>query len=572
MLSLYTRDEYAAFGLAALCDIERIPWRRVRRLDEAAPLLVVAGADLSAGEVAQILSQRALVLDGGPVFAARALGETAAAGEGPATVSLSEPIWPDGLRGVAALVGKHALRLPYAPVRCLSHGAAGARLASVLLDGSVLPGVLQLGACLWSALDLGTAFAHLLTERYAPPPARRTSLPPWARGTAEALYYAAPDAARRAVQRASYRALERRLARLGPSASEYPADPAGWLLIELMNALIRRAAGSVLRLERWPAGYRSAAVLTHDLEPRRYVYTHGLRRLLGHETAAEPHALGVVAQMGARHLHGRRAAVLDGHEVFCHGLHHRGEPVHDRARVLHTLQSAKAMLERELGRPIAGYRSPRLDRSADLDWALDEAGFSFDSSRPDVDRENLEHYGRGVRLNLPYRAPIPLADGRWRPSRCLELPLTAPDCIQPLFAGAAPEHLQRTVGEKAEFVRASGGLYVALVHAGVFGDGDAARREAHLADVAAALRHPDTWMTTPERVVAWWNARERLRIEVDDLAVRVRNEGPDPVGGAVLVLERGSIAERVRLPVLPPHGDVAVSGVLARPQRGANAA
>jgi hypothetical protein len=123
-------------------------------------------------------------------------------------------------------------------------------------------------------------------------------------------------------------------------------------------------------------------------------------------------------------------------------------------------------------------------------------------------------------------------------------------------------------------VRATGGLYVALVHAGVFGPDDAARREAHLDFVAGQLRHPETWLTTPQRLVEWWCGRESLRLTAADGAVRVVNAGDRSVAGAVLVVERAESTDTVTLPVLTPGGAVTVVGgtVVETPGDGAHAA
>ena len=305
-------------------------------------------------------------------------------------------------------------------------------------------------------------------------------------------------------------------------------------------------------------------MLTHDLEPRRYAYTDGLVRLLELvERRGYPSAFGVVANAAARYMHDAQRAALAGHAVFCHGLDHRGEQVWGRERVTRTVRQARATLAEQLGRPVAGYRSPRLDRSPDLDWALDAAGFSYGSSHPDVDRENLEHYGSGVRLNLPYR-PLLEDAGQWRLSRCLELPLTAPDCIQPLFSGDTVAQLRAAVEQKAAFIRASGGLYVALVHAGVFGPHDAAQREAHVDVVAGQLRHPQMWLTTPERVVEWWTAREQLHLELRGTNVVLAvNDGAGAVTGAVVMVERDGRATPVALPTLAPGETVLVDGDMA---------
>ncbi|MDX2169652.1 MAG: polysaccharide deacetylase family protein, partial [Deltaproteobacteria bacterium] len=363
-----------------------------------------------------------------------------------------------------------------------------------------------------------------------------------------------------------YARCEARLAALGRRAAAYPIDASGWLLLELIAALAGRAGGGGARIAHWPHGHRAAAVLTHDLEPRRYAYGAGLDRLLARPAAGLPRgALGLVARPARRHLRADRRAVLAGRDVYCHGLDHRGEPVRGARRVARQLTRARALLERHLGRTVDGYRSPRLDRSPDLDRALDRAGFRFDSSHPDVDRENPSHYGRGVRLCLPYRAPLDDGAGGWRPSRCLEVPLTAPDCIQPLFAGADAAALADTVRQKAAWVRASGGCYVALVHAGVFGPADAARREAHLQVVGDALAQADTWCTTLPALVEWWTAREQLHLAGDAASGwRVANAGPRPVAGATLLIEAADGARRVALPALAPHAtyDLPADGAL----------
>ena len=565
MLSLFARDEYAALGLAAVLDIERIPYRRIARLSEHdRPLLVVVGEGLSTEDSAAIAAHSSLVLHGGAACAARLLGVSVpASDDAPVALPLSEAVWPARLFNLAHGFGTPTLRLPRAPFCRVPEQVHGELLAWMLADDSTtsLPAVVRRDSCLWVALDLGTAFAHLLTERYAPGVTGGGALRCWLRGASESAYYAAPRRLRATLQGAAYRALQRRLQRLGARASEYPIDPTGWLLIELVRALIRRAAGRLVRLARWPAGAASAAVLTHDLEPRRYAYTEGLARLLARSGEQPPAAFGIVASAGARHLGGERLQAVAGRAVFCHGLDHRGEPVRGRRRVARSLRRARALLEHQFGRPITGYRSPRLDRSPDLDRALDETGFVYDSSYPDVDRENVAHYGRGVRLNLPYRPLIEMR-GRWRSSRCLELPLTAPDCIQPLFAGADAAALAATVAQKAAFVRASGGLYVALVHAGVFGPDDAACREAHLDVVAAQLRHPATWWAGIEEVVDWWRAREALDLVLDGDAVRIVNRGTLPVTGARLIVEDAHGAHTVALPVLAP-GEACTSQLAA---------
>jgi hypothetical protein len=306
------------------------------------------------------------------------------------------------------------------------------------------------------------------------------------------------------------------------------------------------------RRARWPAPFTAAAALTHDLEPARYAYGPGLEQLIA-RIARQPHpaTFGVVARPARRYLRGRALAAVREGDVLCHGLEHGGETLQgDRETIARGLASARAEVEALIGRPVAGFRSPRLDRSPDLLWALDQVGFSFDSSYPDVDRENIHAFGGGVRLNVPYRPPLAGDDGRVRPSRCLELPVSAPDCIQPLFAGEDAAALQSAVSQKVDFVRATAGLYMGIVHAGVFGRADAARRGAHLEFVREALAGSDVWLASATEVAEWWRLREQLALTVADGMARVTNQSERPATGMRVIVEQDDETSIHDLPTL----------------------
>jgi peptidoglycan/xylan/chitin deacetylase (PgdA/CDA1 family) len=576
-IDLFSRDPHSAFGITTILETEKIPFRRIATLAEAGsgPLLVSA-RNLTAAEVATIERRPALVLHGGELFARQVFG----AGElhlreSPCRIPLDEPIWPPAVAEVAVSFGKSALRLPRTPACDAARLERGTVLATLTMPESgaasaVRPAIAERGRCVWSAVDLGTAFAELLSEGYATRPRANgtpSALRSWARGLGEAAYYAAPSALRRWVQARCYTRLARRLDAAGET-SEYPIDPTGWLVFELVRSLLKRVAGTLVRLERWPAPYRAAAALTHDVEPRRFAYTRGLDRLLDAvATSGHPATIGLVAGPSGRYLTDARVRRIAAHQVICHGLEHRGENVHGRAGVAADLSAARTRLEHRLGRPVTGYRSPRLDRSPDLAWVLDHTGFAFDSSYPDVDRENLAHFGAGVRLNLPYRPAVADEADDIRPSRCLELPLTAPDCIQPLFAGESVEALRQTVATKAAFVRASGGLYVALVHGGVFGKDDAGVRATHLAFVARQLRHPEVWLASLEEIAAWWRGREALTLSLEGDGVRVANGGSHPISGVRVIIEREGAEHVLAVPPLAAGAEVtlAVTGDTALP-------
>jgi peptidoglycan/xylan/chitin deacetylase (PgdA/CDA1 family) len=510
------------FGIETALGIAGLPHRRVAAASAHARAVVLAVDGAEAAGPAGPATVR-LGLPAGPVAT------------GPVTLDLDAPAWPAVVQAIARRFGVRALALPRATY---ATGAvpAGAVLA-VLRDaeGRERPAIVESDGGPRALVDLGAALADLLDERYLPDSATPRTLP----RPLLALYYRAPEAWRRALQRRTYARLARRL---GPTASTYPVDASGWLAAELIVALVRRAVGGLVRLAPWPAPYTAAAVLTHDVEPSRFAYGAGLATLLATiARTGHPATLGLVAGPAARRLGARLSAALDAHEVLCHGLEHRGEAA------CATLGHARALLEQTLGRRVRGFRSPRLDRSAALLAALDASGFDHDSSFPDVDRENLARFGGGVRLNIPYRPPV-TDGGDVRPSRCLELPVSAPDCIQPLFAGDDATGLREAVRRKIAFVRATGGLYTGIVHAGVFGPADAARRAAHLEFVAGELDHPDLWRTTPAAVADWWTARERLVVRAGAGWVEVANEGERAVEGVQVIVEHAEGATTHAVP------------------------
>jgi len=566
VIDLFSRDDRTGFGIAVALETERIPHRRLNDPTQArGRVLVVARPDapatLRAGP-----SGRALLAIGHGGPAVEALFDAPPASSdrevtGPTSLSLEAPVWPARARAIAASVGTTHLRLPSCTVRLFDPPAGTSILATAVTERGETPAVVARGDVCWVLADLGAALAKLLDESYRHPPAPTHPFP----RPALAAYYRAPEWLRGIVQRRAYRRLEASLA-VETCPSTYPVDPSGWLVLELLKALLARSAGPLVRLARWPAPFRAAATITHDVEPSRFAYRTGLRRLVDRANdLGYRRTFGIVARPASRHL-SDRAALADA-DVVCHGLEHRGETLASDTldAVVEGMTTARQSVRATTGRPVRGFRSPRLDRSPVLVAAVERAGFEFDSSYPDVDRESLAGFGGGVRLNLPYRPPVS-EDGRVRASRCLEVPVSAPDCVQPLFAGERVEALRRAVFEKIEFVRASEGAYVAIVHPGVFGRRDSDRRLDHLVFVRDALRVPDVWLTSLEEMVDWWRRRERVAVEVDGTEAIVTNRGTETAcglrlehdGSGSLALPPLAAGERVTValasPALAAHG------------------
>jgi len=406
--------------------------------------------------------------------------------------------------------------------------------------------VLRSGQCVWCPLPLGATFTSLLTEDYAPHPEQ--GLTP---KLVPEIYYRLPEWVRSLLQRSVYRKLRAKLA-AHPDPSNYPVDAGGWILSELLKSLVREVAGGLVRIDHWPASYTAAAALTHDIEPSGFSYQKGLPALL-QASAEVGHApsLGLVSKPARQYL-GSRFPLSDLN-IYCHGLEHRGETVAGtRDQIAGVLREAKFDLENLIRRSVKGFRSPRLDRSPDLYRALSESGFTYSSSAPDVDRESMARYGGGVRWNLPFRPPLAEAQGKFTLSQYVELPVSAPDCIQPLFGGESVEELRSAVKQKIDFIAQTGGLYVGIVHAGVFGESDSARRLDHLRFVARELERPGFWVASMDEIASWWNRRDCVHLGLRNNRWTAINRGDQGISGLSVVAEdsEGTVIHRSELPAL----------------------
>src|SRR5262245_52427079 len=289
MIDLLVADDRCGFGIATALAIEGIPARRIARAAEFDGRVLVVSADQLDDAAAALARQVPAVVIGD------AAGRGAVADE-PLAIALDGAIWPASVREVARTYSHGALLLPRATRYGTPSDVDGSVLATLQdARGRRTPAVVQRGQQVWCLFDLGAALTDLLTESYLPEPATR-ALRPGVSRPALALYYRAPDAVRRVVQRRSYARLDRHLRGLGARASSYPVDASGWLLVELLKAMIRRAGRELVRLARWPAPFSSAATLTHDVEPSIYAYTAGLEQLLSRVArSGHPATFGLVA-------------------------------------------------------------------------------------------------------------------------------------------------------------------------------------------------------------------------------------------------------------------------------------
>jgi hypothetical protein len=296
------------------------------------------------------------------------------------------------------------------------------------------------------------------------------------------VYYRARPLLPRRVQVS----LRRRYSRVQARRS-FPAWPVESSLHDFYDLLLQWLAevanSPVPWIAPWPNGYRSALVLTHDVETAA-----GLRRVDG--------LRDIEAELGFRSswnlVPGRYevpdelvAGLLDdGFEVGVHGLYHDGRDLENAETLRHRLPAMRAFAERCQA---VGFRSPATHRGWDLMQMLP---FDYDSSYPDTDP--FEPQGGGCASWLPYFiGPL------------VELPITMPQ-DHTLFVILRHRDGQAWL-EKAQAIRDRGGMVLAITHPDYLPDGPVADSYRRLLAQAAADR--SVWCALPREVSAWWRRR-----------------------------------------------------------------
>lgn len=89
-------------------------------------------------------------------------------------------------------------------------------------------------------------------------------------------------------------------------------------------------------------------------------------------------------------------AVKAGHEIALHGLTHDVVAQMEREDIKRQLAEGKALLEREFGTRVIGYRAPCFAVTDDVIDVLRELGFEYDSSHLDI---KLSYYRAAARFD-----------------------------------------------------------------------------------------------------------------------------------------------------------------------------
>jgi hypothetical protein len=269
----------------------------------------------------------------------------------------------------------------------------------------------------------------------------------------------------------------------------WPVEPSLQQFCDLVLGWAADIAGDdVPHIAAWPSGRTWTLVLTHDVET-----VQGLRRL---STLRD-----IECAAGFRsswNLVPRRYDVpdttvaglkADGFEVGLHGLYHDGRDMADGI-LDRRLPEMRRWAERWQAK---GFRSPATHRAWDT---MSSLPFEYDSSYPDTD---------------PFE-PQPGGSCSWLPyfiGPLVELPITMP---QDHTIFVILRHADARIWiEKAERIRAAGGMALVLTHPDYLDRGPIAQAYEEL--LARYAGDPSLWGALPIEVARWWQRRHRSFVE-----------------------------------------------------------
>lgn len=328
-------------------------------------------------------------------------------------------------------------------------------------------------------------------ERYLGASERRSTL---------TAYYALKPLIPRRLQLRMRRAYASRQA-----AREFPHWPFEPILIEQtdrrLRALLEGAgSGRLPIVGYWPGRFRSACVLTHDVEGpagianigrvRELEASYGLSSSWNFVAEDYPTPYDLFDEL--------RAA---GCEIGVHGIKHDGKLFQSRERYTAALPQIHAYLERW---DACGFRSPALHRRAE--W-MHELGSLYDSSFPDSDP--FEPQPGGCCSIWPFMF-----------GDVVELPITLlqDHTLWEVLRHDSCELWQR----KSDWLVANHGLVNINTHPDYFTT--PARFAMYEEFLAHMTKQRDCWHGLPRDVAAWWKAREGMRCTLDGDDARVSGD------------------------------------------------
>ena len=397
------------------------------------------------------------------------------------------------------------------PLKEYSEINGGKVLAWLVVNKNKVPAIVDKKDRIEFAFDIGKTFLDLVNERYFK---GKKDLHNLSNPAIEKLYKSVPYWMRKYVYKRYYKKLHNALKEVSGFKTSFPIDPAGYVLHSALVETIKKNS-EFAKIGYWPNKYKAAFMLTHDIDPTKYTYKQGIfilsRKLRNHKST-----MNFVGKYTGQYL--RRFDTEN--EIGCHGYIHDREfsSISKNQREIR-IRKAKNILENFFRRKIIGFRAPALQKTKDLYGILWKSGFEYDSSAIDSQREEPA-CGSGVSYNLPYYI-FDFENKKFE--EVLEIPISAPDCISPIYFGHSLKKTAELFELKAKWISEIGGVCNFIIHAPAWGNDDAKQR-MWLLDRIQNIDKREFWIATGNEINKWWRERRDIDMSIKGNKIKLKSK------------------------------------------------
>lgn len=221
----------------------------------------------------------------------------------------------------------------------------------------------------------------------------------------------------------------------------------------ILSSAIEKLSEKKIERKKWN-GKKYACLMTHDIDTRK-----GLQRAKHLKKLEEKYDMPSAWYIPSEHykLDTETVKELANHgEIGAHDTRHDGKLAQlPRQKLVKRFREAKQTLEKIVNCSVDGFRAPLLQHNVDIIRALEDAGYTYDTSIPTWEPKHpyiMKPHGIGS-VN-----PLKM-------SKIVEIPVSLPQDHQMInVLGLTPKQTVETWMKLKEVVRDIGGICVVLVH------------------------------------------------------------------------------------------------------------
>jgi peptidoglycan/xylan/chitin deacetylase (PgdA/CDA1 family) len=264
----------------------------------------------------------------------------------------------------------------------------------------------------------------------------------------------------------------------------------------ILSSAIERLSEKKIERKTWN-GKKYACLITHDIDTRK-----GLQRAKHLKKLEEKYDTPSAWYIPSEHykLDTEKVKDLANHgEIGAHDTKHDGKLAQlPRQKLVKRFREAKQTLEKIVDCSVDGFRAPLLQHNVDIIQALEDAGFTYDTSIPTWEPKHpyvMKPHGIGS-VN-----PVKM-------SRIVEIPVSLPQDHQMInVLGLTPKQTVEAWMKLKETIRDIGGICTVLVHPS-YELAPSKKLNTYEDLINALATDDDAWVTVPTEIV--YSMHERM--------------------------------------------------------------